>query len=388
MTAPRRSKTGQARGRLGVAVVTGTRAEFGILRPVIDAMMARPELDVRLIVTGVHLLKRFGRTIDQIRAAGYRVDATVRMQTGRSLGEEAAALGRGVSGIDRVLDDLACDAVMVLGDRIEALAGACAGIAARKAVLHIHGGDRAPGDIDDQVRNAISRLAHVHLVASADAAKRLGRMGEPTERIKVVGAPGLDQIRAWRTAGGRPCKYCGEQGYAVLLQHPIGRSDAVEATVAKRIAAALNRRELPVVAIYPSSDPGSNGIVGVLDRQGKRPDWVVLRSLPSEVYLSTLAGARVLIGNSSSGIIESASLGVNVVNVGPRQAGRLRCGPNVIDADETDRSIRAALDKTLARPRPRPSQSVYGDGRAAERIARIVARLRVSRTLLRKDLQY
>ena len=351
-------------------------------------MLARQELDVRLIVTGVHLLRPFGRTLDQIRSAGYQVHTTVKMQTGRSDNEQAAALGRGIGGIGRVLEALGCDAVMVLGDRIEALAGACAGIAARKAVLHIHGGDRALGDIDDQIRNAISRLAHMHLVASQDAARRLKRMGEPPARIRVVGAPGLDEIRTWRAGGGKPSRPFGSQDHAVLLQHPIGRDDAIEAGVTRRIISAVARHRLSVVAIYPSSDPGSAGIIKVLEQHTGKPGWMVHRSLPRDVYLATLAGAKVLLGNSSSGIIESASLGVNVVNIGPRQAGRLRCGSNVIDAEESAHSIRAALDQALARPRPRPNLSVYGDGRAAERIARILSGLRVSRTLLRKDLAY
>ena len=158
----------------------------------------------------MHLLPKFGRTINDIRRAGWRVDATVRMQSGRDAAdEEPIALSRGIAGIARALDRLKADMVVVLGDRIEAFAGACAAAAGRRFLVHVHGGDRAAGDIDDSLRNAISRLAHLHLVASQDAAERLQRMGEPTWRVRRIGAPGWTtfakrSLRALRPTGSPP----------------------------------------------------------------------------------------------------------------------------------------------------------------------------------------
>jgi UDP-hydrolysing UDP-N-acetyl-D-glucosamine 2-epimerase len=386
-----------------IAVVTGTRAEFGLLEPILRAIKKDGRLEAWLIVTGMHLLPRFGRTIDQIRRAGWHVGGAVRMQTGRSdVRDEPQALARGIGGIDRLIQRLGCRAVLVLGDRIEAFAGACAAAVGRRILVHVHGGDRAVGDMDDLYRDAISRLAHTHLTASRDAARRLQRMGEPSSRIHLVGAPGLDDIRAFRASARRNprremaslCRLIGplaEMSYAVVIQHPVGRSEDAEAASMQRILTAVDRSGLSGVIIYPNSDPGHGGIVRVIRQWSGRPGWQVFRSLPRPEYLRLASRARVLVGNSSSGIIESASLGVIAVNIGPRQEGRLRCGPGVIDTADNAGAIETAIRQALRRRHPDPSRSVYGDGRAGSRIATLLRRLLTSvdgADLGRKRLAY
>ena len=386
--------------RRRVAMVTGTRAEFGVLESVLRAMRERTRLDPRLIVTGMHLLPKFGRTIDQIRDAGWRIDAAVRMQTGRdSPGAEALAVARGVAGIARAVERLKCRIVLVLGDRIEAFAGACAAACGRRVLAHSHGGDRAVGDVDDALRNAITRLAHVHLAASKDAADRLRRMGEAPSRIHRVGAPGLDDIRRFRQAertdrrrsDRRLRELLGpiaDRVFAVVVHHPRGRSCRLEAATCRQIVAAVEQCGLAGVAIFPNSDPGHQGIIDVLTGLRGRAGWRTFRSLVREDYLRLLSRSAVLIGNSSSGVIESASLGVNAVNIGPRQSGRLRCGPNVIEAAETRQAIVRAIRQALRRPRPAASRSVYGEGRAGQRIADVLERLEITPALLQKELTY
>lgn len=382
-----------------VAIVTGTRAEFGLLESVIQAIGRRSRLSARLIVTGMHLLPKFGRTLDEIRTKGYRVDAVVKMQTGRDEpAAQAAAVARGVAGMARAIEQLDCDIVLVLGDRIEAFAGASAGLLARRVVAHIHGGDRAPGDLDEPMRNAITRLAHVHFAASQDAAERLARMGEPPERIHLVGAPGLDAIRRFRTArrGADSARAqlaailgpIADLPYAVLVQHAYGRSAAVEARVMRAAIRAIEHVGLAGLAIWPNSDPGHDGIIRELQPLARRGNWKVYRSLPREDYLLAVQHASLLVGNSSSAIIESASLGVNAVNIGRRQEGRLRCGDNVLDAAESYADMARSIGEAMARPRPNPAASIYGDGRAGERIARILERTTRRPRTLRKFLTY
>lgn len=382
-----------------IAIITGTRAEFGLLEPVLKALHQRGN-HPRLIVTGMHLLPKFGRTIREIRAKGYVVDATVKMQTGRDDAQsETAAVARGISGMARALDQLGCDIVLILGDRIEAFAAACAGAVSRRIVAHIHGGDRAPGDIDEPLRNAISRLAHVHFAASQDAADRLARMGEPPKRIHLVGAPGLDAIRDFMQNARQSSSATEERltallgpwdkaPFAVLVLHPCGRKPTAEAAVTRAAVQAIERNKLHGVAIWPNSDPGHDGIIKALTPLERRPGWRVFRSLMREDYLRLLHRSAVLVGNSSSGIIESASLGVGAVNIGPRQTGRLRCGPSVLDAGESSTAIAHAIRIILRQPRPNPSASVYGDGRAGERIARILSKIKPSPALLRKELTF
>lgn len=370
-----------------IAIITGSRAEFGLLEPVLGALTSRPAVRPQLIVTGMHLLAKFGRSVDHIRAAGWRVDAAVPMQTGRDDPDaEPQALARGIAGIAAALKRLRSDIVVVLGDRIEAFAGACAAAVGRRVLAHIHGGDRAPGDLDDSLRNAITRLAHVHFAASREAAERLRRMGEESWRIFTVGAPGLDAIRS--PARSVPAELRPAGRYAVVIQHPIGRDAAREAAVMRAILKAVRANRLNGAILYPSSDPGHTGIIQAIRQWGRPPGWNVFRSLPRTDYLALAKGSAVLVGNSSSGIIESASLGVPAVNVGDRQAGRLKCGPNVIDCGETFESIRRAIGRALKRPRQRPGRSVYGDGRAGQRIARTLERLALTPALLRKRLAW
>ncbi|MGQ9651963.1 MAG: UDP-N-acetylglucosamine 2-epimerase [Phycisphaerae bacterium] len=395
MITDRRQEQQRRSGKLRVAVVTGTRAEFGLLEPVLRAMHRRKRLDPRLIVTGMHLLPQFGRTVDQIRAAGWRVAATVRMQSGRGAREEPEALARGISGMARAIDRLDCPVVLVLGDRIEAFAAACAATTARRVLCHIHGGDRALGELDDVYRDAISRMAHVHLAASQDAVLRLRRMGEEPWRIHLVGAPGLDDIRAFRAQWNQRARRTNRRlqeligplarrSYAVVIQHPIGRSDAAEAATMQRVLDAVEAASLAGVIIFPNSDAGHKGIVREIGRWQKHGQWLVFRSLPRQDYLLLASHAAVVVGNSSSGIIESASLGVPAVNIGPRQEGRLRCGPSVVDVPDRSQAIRRAVANAARATRPAPSRSVYGDGNAGKRIADILGRLRLGDRLIRK----
>jgi len=399
VTTNRRQERKRRSRNLRVAVVTGTRAEFGLLEPVLRAMQRRPRLDPRLIVTGMHLLPQFGRTVDQIRAAGWRVHATVRMQSGRGVSEEPEALAHGISGIARALDRLDCPVALVLGDRIEAFAAACAATVARRVLCHIHGGDRALGDLDDIYRDAISRMAHVHLAASQEAVLRLRRMGEEPWRIHLVGAPGLDDIRAFHTRWGQRARRTNVRlqeligplagrSYAVVIQHPIGRSDSAEAATMRRVLKSVEAADLDGVIIFPNSDAGHKGIVREIARWQKRRQWLVFRSLPREDYLLLASHAAVLVGNSSSGIIESATLGVPAINIGPRQEGRLRCGPSVVDVPDQSQAIRRAVARAARAARPAQARSVYGDGRAGERIADILGRLRLGDRLIRKRLMF
>lgn len=388
--------------RRRIAVITGTRAEWGLLEPVMSAIRKRRRLDARVIVTGMHLLKKFGSTVELIRAAGWPIAAEIKMQTGRdSAAAESTALARGIAGIGTALETMNAEIVVVLGDRIEAFAGACAATVSRRILAHIHGGDRAPGDVDETLRNAITRLAQVHLAASRDAAARLRKMGEDPKRIHVVGAPGLDDIRAFLAGEGKDGRATdawlaiqlgplAERPYAVVVQHPYGRTAEAEARTMQNILRAVRRGGLAGVAIYPNSDPGHGGIVRELAGLKKDPHWRVFRSLPRWDYLRLLSRAAVMVGNSSGGIIESASLGLKAVNVGPRQHGRLRCGKNVIDVGESAAGILRGLRRALSEPGVRPggSVSVYGDGRAGSGIARILEELIITPALRRKSLTF
>lgn len=375
--------------RRRVAVVTGTRAEYGLLRSTARAIDAHPRLRLQLVVAGMHLLKKFGRTIDEITADGWRVDARVPMQSGTDDGlDQAVGLSRGLAGMARFFEGAATDVVVVLGDRVEAMAGALAGVTTGCLVAHIHGGDVAPGDLDEGFRHAITKLAHLHLPATQQAARRIIRLGERPEHVHVVGAPGLDRLlEALGSFGQRGHR---KQPWALVLQHPTGRSPQRERRTMASILRALADSHLRPVVIYPNSDRGHTGIIAAIEAAIGRAggNLRVERSLARDDYLRLLADVRVLVGNSSSGIIEAASAGTPAVNVGDRQAGRQRSGRSVIDCGETRDQIRTAIAKALKR-RPRlGTRTCYGDGRAGQRIAEVLARAGIDPHLWRKQITY
>ncbi len=387
MTSGRHGRTRRRIRR--ITVITGTRAEYGLLRSTMEAIQKRRSLRLQIVVTGMHLLRKFGNTVDEIVRDGWHVDARVRMQAGDdSPLDQATGLARGVSGIAKFLESADTDIVVVLGDRIEALAGALAGVTTGRLVAHIHGGDIARGDFDESLRHAITKLAHVHLTATRAAQRRVIRMGETSNRVHWVGAPGLDHlIRLTGHVKGIKKR----TGRALIVQHSAGRKPANERRVMTAVLNAVDKAGLTRTIVFPNSDRGHTGVIEAIEAHRRRSDngsVRIVRSYDRDTYLRTLIEADVLVGNSSSGIIEAAAAGTPSVNVGPRQHGRERSGRSVIDADESAASIGGAIRKAL-RKRPitgRPT--VYGDGSAGPRIAEILADVPLSDRFRHKTNAY
>jgi len=372
-----------------IAVVTGTRAEYGLLKSTMRAIDAHPRLTLQVVVAGMHLLRKFGRTVDDIRADNIRIDATVPMQRGDDDPcDQAAGLGRGVTGIAKYILRAKTDMVVVLGDRIEAAAGALAAVTAGRALAHIHGGDVALGDFDESLRHAITKLAHVHLAATKDAARRIIRMGERPEHVHCVGAPGLDRLR--EIIAETPARQ-GRSNTALVVQHASGRTALAEERVAAMILDAVAGAGLKRIVLYPNSDRGHRGVLRAIDRHegaARAGEVLIRRSLPRDDYLRTLLEADVLIGNSSSGLIEAPLAGTPTVNVGDRQANRLPGGSAVIACGESPREVKTALRQAMQKRPRRGGRNVYGEGRAGLLIADVLAGTRVSTALLRKQISY
>ncbi len=375
--------------RRRIAVITGTRAEYGLLRTTIRAIQRHPRLQLQLAATGMHLVRKFGSTVRQIEADGFPIAARVPMQRGTDDPlDQAEGLARGVRGIARFLQEAESDVVLVLGDRIEAMAGALAGVATGRIVAHVHGGDVAPGDLDDALRHAITKLAHLHLTATRASMRRVLRMGERRAHVFLVGAPGLDELASLLREQARPHQ---RSGNALIVHHPCGRSAEVEARVMRDLLGAVERQGLRRLIVYPNSDRGHEGVIAAIrdHAAGSRPGEVrVFRSLPRDEFVPCLITTDALVGNSSSGIIEAPFVGTPSVNVGARQTGREPGGSSVFHADESSRSIRDALTRAQRSRRRRPAFSVYGDGQAGQRIADILAKLEICDDLRRKRIAY
>ncbi|MFN0058766.1 MAG: UDP-N-acetylglucosamine 2-epimerase [Planctomycetota bacterium] len=369
--------------RRRIAVVTGTRADFGLLRPVLSAIAGDPRLELRLIASGMHFSVAHGETIREIVAAGFEIAARVpALPADDSPAAMARSVGVAISGFPDAFAATDPAIVLVLGDRVEMLAAAVSAAYLGIPIAHIHGGDLSWGTVDDAARHAISKFAHVHFAATPLSARRLRGLGEEERRIHVVGAPGLDGIlHAPRPDRGALERALGRKlgaRYAVLIQHAIPSESSAAGAQMSETLAALRSCELPVEAIYPNSDSGGGAIIAALERCAQTwPELRLHRSLPHAQYLALLEHATVLVGNSSSGVIEAASFELPVVNIGNRQAGRER-GANVIDAPPERAAIAAALARASTpsfRATLRGIVNPYGDGRAAPRIAEALATL-------------
>ena len=379
-----------------VLVVTGSRADFGLWDPVLREFGRRavPDLEVALLVTGMHLDERFGLTAAEVRSSGHTVVAEIPFSPGDAPGDDsraamARAFGVAVSSMTPAIEAARPDWLLLLGDRGEQLA---AGLVAHHlgiAVAHLHGGERTLGAVDDAFRDMISRIAHLHFVADRSAADRLRALGEREWRIHVTGAPGLDDLAAAAAMDPGTVRNrlsLGDQPYALVILHPetVGDQDPIEALDA--ILGALADVGLPAVAILPNNDAGGRSIRdGLVAREHQLR--AVVASLPRHEYAALLAGATVLVGNSSSGIIEAPLLRVPAVNVGERQRGRLR-GDNVLDVPVDRAAIREAIEKAR-QPAYRAALagiSPYGAGDAAPRIVDALLAHPVEERLLVKEV--
>jgi UDP-hydrolysing UDP-N-acetyl-D-glucosamine 2-epimerase len=373
-----------------IAVVTGGRADYGLLQWVMHEIRAAPDFDLQLIVTGAHLEPRFGMTVEQIEADGFAIDARVPLGLESDAPADVArAMARCLTGVSEVVDRLRPDLMLVLGDRYEILAAAEAALVHGVPLAHIAGGDVTEGAFDESIRHALTKLAHLHLTTNAAAAGRVARMGEEPWRIHVVGSPGLDQLRRRQLLEGEALKAAlgaplGKRNLLVT-HHPVTLEADRGLAGFEALLAALDAlpREIVKWVTRPNADPGGTAVEAALDRWAAgRADVHVFASLGQLRYLSLMARVDAVVGNSSSGLYEAPSLGVPTVDVGDRQKGRLaaasviRCPaePTAI-AD----AIRRALEMDCA-----GVENPYGDGDSARRIVEVLRAAPDRRTLLAK----
>jgi UDP-hydrolysing UDP-N-acetyl-D-glucosamine 2-epimerase len=378
-----------------ICFITGSRAEFGLMRSTLRAIRSHPDLRLQLVVTGMHLDARHGRSIDAIRGEGWTVDATVPWH-GASNDPDATAVATGVAiaGLARVFGKLQPDVVIVCGDRVEAFAGAAAAHIGQRVVAHVHGGDKAQGQVDDALRHAITKLAHVHFAATKQSAARIRKLGEDPSRIHVVGAPGLDGITdepLTLMELRRVVPDLRKHFYALVVLHPDEPSEELAFDRASTLLRGV--QTIPyeqIVIVAPNNDPGAAGIFRAWEGASRRAKNVSLhRDLPRAAFLALLRDAAVLVGNSSAGIIEAASFGTPVINVGPRQRGRERSG-NVTDVPYGQAALAKALKKLWNRGKSVrfTGRNVYGSDGAGERIAAILGRVALDGALRRKLITY
>ncbi|MDO8773231.1 MAG: UDP-N-acetylglucosamine 2-epimerase [Burkholderiaceae bacterium] len=389
-----------------IAIFTGNRAEYGLQYPIIKAVDQHPDLEYRLLVSGAHLDSHFGRTLSEIQEDGFRVDAEVKIEMDSdSRIATAQAIGSGILAVSRALDEIRPDVMVVYADRFEGFAAVIAATQMNIPTAHIEGGDLTEGGaLDDSVRHAMTKLAHMHFTTNQQASNRILAMGEEPWRVHTVGFPAIDLISEGRFA--TPTEIVEKlrldlaRPIVLFTQHSVTTEvdqAAMQFASSAEAMCRLAAEGVQVIMTYPNNDAGGRLIIaGLVALNEKKVAGIrVHRSLGRHLYHGVLGLARdpalrvACVGNSSSGIKETPAFGCPTVNIGSRQQGRLRAS-NVIDshydADEIVAAVRKCLHDEAFRDAARTSPNPYYLGGAGIKVAEALAAVQLDQTLLRKSM--
>ena len=381
-----------------VCVVVGSRANYGSIKSVMRAVKAHPDLELQVIVAASALLDRFGSVVDVIERDGFVPNARVNMIVeGETPVTMAKSTGLGLLELPTLFELLKPDVVVTVGDRFETMATAVAGAYMNIPLAHTMGGE-VTGTIDESIRHAITKLAHVHFPANQEAADRIVRLGEHPDAVHVVGCPRIDLTAEVLSNGGveLDAEWLDREGvgghiatdkpFLLVSQHPVTTEYGHAEEQITETLMALHDLQMPTIMLWPNVDAGSEDISRGMRRYRERykPEHIrFYKNFPVETFLRLMKSAACLVGNSSAFIREGTFIGTPAVNVGTRQAGRER-GPNVLDVSYDRAAIVCAIKRHVAHGPYEPAH-LYGDGRAGVRIADVLARTPLS---VQKRIQY
>jgi UDP-hydrolysing UDP-N-acetyl-D-glucosamine 2-epimerase len=376
-----------------IGVVTTSRADYGIYRPILRAIEASDELRLRLYVSGTHLSTTFGMTVREIEEDRFEIAERIEMMLSSDSPEGIAkSMGIGTMGFSQAFARSKPDILVVLGDRFEMHAAGLAALPFTIPVAHIHGGETTAGAIDESLRHSLTKLSHLHFTATEEYARRVIQMGEEPWRVTVSGAPALDAVKGFvPTPVGDLESFCGmdlpERGFLLVTFHSATIESGKAGEQARELLSAIAEMGLPALFTMPNADAGGHEIRRqILEFVGTTPHARVVENLGARRYFSLMSRACAMVGNSSSGLVEAASFGLPVVNVGDRQAGRTRSA-NVVDVDGDRVAIGAAIWKATSqefRSSLGNLVNLYGDGTASSKITARLTSQALGPPLLRK----
>ena len=364
-----------------VGILTTGRADFSIYSSVIRALSDHPMLEPGLFVTGMHLSKEFGLTVTHVRDSGFPIICEFPcLISGDRPQDIAASMGLATQGMSEALEKHPIDMLMVLGDRFEMCGAALAAVPYRIPVTHLHGGDETEGAIDNVFRHALTKISHLHCCATRLAERRIVQMGENPDLVHVVGAPALDNLKSVKILDrgelARNFNFPENDPYVLLTYHPVTLEP--EATIREFQAICASLDDLNYHAVFTAANADTEGRSlneKIRNYVAGKTNAMMIDHMGAQGYYSAMEHASLMIGNSSSGILEAASFGLPVVNIGNRQAGRERSA-NTLDVMGSKSAILNAVELALSPgflKTCEARENVYGDGSAAPRISSLVA---------------
>ncbi len=378
-----------------ILVTTGTRADYGILRPVLHAICASKKLDLYLIVTGMHLSKKHGMTIKEIKKDGFEIFAKIDMIPKQDTTYfMAKALGEGIVKFSKIMHNLKPDINLVFGDRDEQLASAIAAYHLNIPNAHLHGGDKS-GGLDEYNRHAITKISNIHFAATKKSKERIIKMGENPQYIFLTGSPGIDEVVNNDIANKNELKRKYGLGFSrneiLLVQHPVTTQVEQSEKQILNTLKAIVKLKRPTITIAPNSDAGNKKIFENLKSYSRKYGFIKMHStIMRRDYLGMLQNCGVLVGNSSSGLIEASYFNIPVVNIGIRQKDREK-SRNVLDVDgKSVKSIYLAILKALKSKKQGKSVNkyIYGDGTASKKIVKHLEQININNELIEKQIFY
>lgn len=377
-----------------ILCITGTRADYPRIKSVLKEISNSNKLSLSIVVTGSHLLKEYGNTINEILEDGFSIDAKVKMFQGdfNSPKGMVKAVSKCIDGMSECLENLNPDLVLITVDRIETMASAVAVALMNFPIAHVQGGE-VTGTIDESIRHAVTKLSHIHFPATNDAAERIIKMGEDPKMVFTVGCPYIDIIKSlkYKTKDELSELYGFDKNQKIIIftQHAVTTEYG---SSHKQILTSLNAlrqfKDCQVMAFYSNTDMGGKEIIKEIK---KEKNFILVPNMKSPDFLSLMACADVMVGNSSAAIREAPSFCLPAVNIGSRQKGRLRA-INVIDVDhiedEIESAIRRSLSDDLFKNKLLNMKNPYGDGESAKKIVNILENLEYNQKLIQKRIAY
>ncbi len=378
-----------------IAVFTGTRAEFGILTPVMDAIEKHPNLNLDIIMTGMHMSKEFGQTSKLVRERYPNVHSFPLKTSKDTSNATIENMAECMLNTSKIITETNPDIFLFLGDRFETYAAATTAMMYKIPLAHVHGGDKTKAGLDESFRHALTKISNVHFPATQTSASRIESMGENPEHIFNVGSPSLDTILSQSIPPKKEIleEYGIKGAYplALMIQHPITtQTESAEFQIQETLE-GLKSRDLEVIIIYPNNDQGYKSIIREINENKKNPNFHLFKNIPHNDYIALLSYADLMIGNSSSGMIDASTFSTPVINIGIRQEGRER-GNNVIDCIHDRKAITESIDTALYDPDFRETisnpNSPYGNGNAGKKIAEILSTIEIDHNLIQKQISY